>query len=125
VEEVCDEVLILKDGLVVHQADLEAERRANRRFVQLEVTGDDRAFGDTIREVGGEGISDAPGQWRIVLPHGVEIGVLWRLAARHQLRVRRMTHRRDTLEEIFLKAVGHIGKTPAERPAEVTAHGRL
>ena len=41
VEQVCDEAVILKDGSVVHHADLEAERRANRRFVELEVTGDD------------------------------------------------------------------------------------
>ncbi len=32
VEEVCDEVVILNDGRVVHHANLEEERRANRRF---------------------------------------------------------------------------------------------
>src|SRR6185369_16922557 len=29
VEQVCDEVVILKDGAMVHQADLEAERKSN------------------------------------------------------------------------------------------------
>jgi hypothetical protein len=28
--------------------------------------------------------------------------------------VRKLTHRRDTLEEIFLKAMGHIAHTPGE-----------
>ena len=44
---------------------------------------------------------------------------------RENLEVRRLTHRRDSLEEIFLKAVGHIQSTPAEKPVEVAADGRL
>jgi len=125
VEQVCDEVVILKDGNVVHQADLEAERKSNRRFVQLEVTGDDRNLAAALREAGAEGISEAPGEWRIVLPADVEIGSLWRVAARERLQIRKLTHRRDTLEEIFLKAVGHIRRTPGDAPAEVPAHGRI
>jgi ABC-2 type transport system ATP-binding protein len=125
VEQVCDEVVILKDGMVVHQADLEAERKSNRRFVQLDVTGDDRNLAAALREVGAEGVSEAPGEWRIVLPAGVEIGSLWRVAARERLQIRKLTHRRDTLEEIFLKAVGHIRQTPGANAAEVPAHGRI
>jgi ABC-2 type transport system ATP-binding protein len=125
VEQVCDEVVILKDGMVVHQADLEAERRSNRRFVQLDVTGDDRNLAAALREAGAEGVSEAPGEWRIVLPADVEIGSLWRVAARERLQIRRLTHRRDTLEEIFLKAVGHIRQTPGGTAEEVPAHGRI
>ncbi|MBI2687288.1 MAG: ABC transporter ATP-binding protein [Acidobacteria bacterium] len=125
VEQVCDEVVILKDGVIVHQADLEAERKSNRRFVQLDVAGDDRNLAAALREIGAEGMSEAPGEWRIVLPADVEIGSLWRVAARERLQVRKLTHRRDTLEEIFLKAVGHIRRTPGDAPAEVPVHGRI
>jgi ABC-2 type transport system ATP-binding protein len=125
VEQVCDEVVILKDGQIVHQADLEAERKSNRRFVQLDVIGDDRGLAAALREVGAEGVSEAPGEWRIVLPADVEIGSLWRVASRERLQIRKLTHRRDTLEEIFLKAVGHIRRTPGDTPAEVPAHGRI
>src|SRR5436190_20579707 len=52
VEEVCDEVVILKDGAVVHHADLEEERRANRRFVELEVGGEDLGLAAALREHG-------------------------------------------------------------------------
>lgn len=120
VEQVCDEVVILKDGGIVHQADLEAERKSNRRFVQLDVMGDDRNLAAALREVGAEGVSESLGEWRIVLPADVEIGSLWRVAAREGLLIRRLTHRRDTLEEIFLKAVGHVRREP-----EAAAHGRL
>src|SRR5258708_7819765 len=128
VEEVCDEVVILKEGRIVHHANLEEERRANLRFVELEVTGDDRGFAAALREHNAEGVTEGGGRWRIVLPPGVELDGIWRLVGRENLEVRRLTHRRDTLEEIFLKAVGHIRRTAGEAAAPVealTADGRL
>jgi hypothetical protein len=53
-------------------------------------------------------VSEGGGRWRIVLPSGVEVEAIWALAARQNLLVRKLTHRRDTLEEIFLKAMGHL-----------------
>ena len=41
IEQVCDEAVIMKDGAIVHHCNLEEERRSNRSFVELEVTGDD------------------------------------------------------------------------------------
>jgi ABC-2 type transport system ATP-binding protein len=130
VEEVCDEVVIMKDGLIVHQADLEAERRSNRRFAELEVAGDDSALADHLHTLGAEAVSEGGGRWRIVLPPELEVADLWQVAAKLDLSVRKLTHRRDSLEEIFLKAVGHLQRTPGEASAEppaveVNAHGRL
>jgi ABC-2 type transport system ATP-binding protein len=128
VEAVCDEVIILNEGRIVHHADLEAERRANRRFVELEVAGDDTGLGIALHEHGAEVVGEGHGRWRIVLPEGVEFEVIWRLVHRENLRVRHLSHRRDSLEEIFLRAVGHIDSTlpdggvPAE---EMVADGRL
>ena len=121
VEEVCDEVVILKDGMIVHQSDLAAERQANKRFVQLQVTGDDRNLGVALHEIGAEGVSETAGTWRIILPIEVEVNALWRLTARENLQITKLAYRRDTLEEIFLKAVGHMRPKPQ---AEV-AHGRI
>ncbi len=126
VEEVCDEVVILKDGRIVHHADLEEERRANRRFVELEVAGDDSSLAAALREKGADAVSEGGGRWRIVLPPDVQLDIIWTLVGRENLEVRRLTHRRDSLEEIFLKAVGHIQSAPAdEKPVEVAADGRL
>ena len=128
VEEVCDEAVILNDGRLVHHANLEEERRSNRRFVELEVTGDDRDLAASLREQGAEGVNEGQGRWRIVMPAGVEIEALWGLLVRHGLGVHKLTHRRDTLEEIFLKAVGHLQRTPGEEaiaPKEVSIHGGL
>jgi ABC-2 type transport system ATP-binding protein len=128
VEEVCDEVVILKEGRIVHHANLEEERRANRRFVELEVSGDDRGLAAALREHDAEGVTEGGGRWRIVLPPGLELDLIWRLVARENLEIHHLTNRRDSLEEIFFKAVGHLSCTPGEtsQPAEeVTANGRL
>ena len=118
VEEVCDEAVILNDGRVVHQADLEEERRANRRFVELEVTGDDRDLACALAPAGRRGhhrgarplAHRAAGRaWK-----STRSGPCWR---RENLGVHKLTHRRDTLEEIFLKAVGHLQRTPGDEAA--------
>lgn len=114
VEQVCDEVVIMKDGQVVHECNLEEERRSNKSFVELEVTGNDGNLGGALPGIGADGVSEGGGRWRIVLPPGVDVQVVWDLMARQNLLVRKLTHRRDTLEEIFLKAMGHIAHTPGE-----------
>jgi len=128
VEEVCDEVIILNEGHLVHQANLEEERHTNRRFIELEVTGDDGELADALQEQGAEGVNEGNGRWRIVFPPGMELDVLWQLVARQNLAIHHLTHRRDSLEEIFLKAVGHLERSEqstAILPEKETAHGRL
>jgi hypothetical protein len=55
----------MKDGAIVHHCDLEKERRSNRSFVELEVTGDDRTLRAALSEIGAEGVSEGLGRWRI------------------------------------------------------------
>jgi ABC-2 type transport system ATP-binding protein len=117
IEQVCDEAVIMKDGDIVHHCNLEEERRSNRSFVELEVTGDDSHLRAALPEIGAEGVSEGFGRWRIVLSTGVHVDAIWTLAGRQNLLVRKLTHRRDTLEEIFLKAMGHLARTPGEGAA--------
>ena len=120
IEQVCDEAVIMKDGAIVHHCNLEEERRSNRSFVELEVTGDDRqpargAAGDRRRgcvpKASAAGASSCRRASRSTRSGGSR--------ARQNLLVRKLTHRRDTLEEIFLKAMGHLAhtrRTPASQP---------
>jgi ABC-2 type transport system ATP-binding protein len=114
IEQVCDEAVILKDGMLVQHCNLEEERRSNKSFVELEVSGDDGNLRMALPEIGAEGVSEGGGRWRIVLPAGVEVEAIWGLTTRQNLLVRKLTHRRDSLEEIFLKAMGHLAQTPGE-----------
>jgi ABC-2 type transport system ATP-binding protein len=104
VEDTCDEVLILKQGRIAHYTNLDEERRANRRFLELEAYGADGDFTEAIEKLGCECAVSA-NRMKMILADGVETGDIFRLAAVHQVRIRRMNFRRDTLEDIFLKAM--------------------
>ena len=47
----------------------------------------------------------------------MDVEAIWQLLGRQDLLVRKLTHRRDTLEEIFLKAMGHLAHTAGESAA--------
>jgi hypothetical protein len=62
-----------------------------------------------------------------VLPDNIDLRQLYRLAAEHSVQIRRMNYRRDSLEDIFLKAMS-AGVAPAATPPPPpprSAHGNL
>ncbi|HEY8748141.1 MAG TPA: ABC transporter ATP-binding protein [Tepidisphaeraceae bacterium] len=105
VEETCEEVLILKNGGIVHHANLEQERKANKRFVEIETSGNDQGLCDELERIGCECSSAGPGRYKMTLPAEFELKEIYRLAANRDLQLRRLNYRRDTLEDIFLKAM--------------------
>jgi ABC-2 type transport system ATP-binding protein len=107
VEETCDEVLILKQGRIVHYSNLDEERRANKRFLEIETyggNGDHGDFTEAIEKLGCECAVTA-NRMKMILADGVETRDIFRVAAERQVRIRRMNFRRDSLEDIFLKAM--------------------
>ncbi len=104
VEDCCEEVLILKQGRIVHYSNLEEERRANWRFLELEIYGANGDFTEAIARLGCECATTA-NRLKMVLADGVEIRDIYRLAAERDVRIRRLNFRRDTLEDIFLRAM--------------------
>jgi ABC-2 type transport system ATP-binding protein len=104
VEDTCDEVLILKQGQIAHYSDLDEERRSNKRFLELEIYGANGDFASAIEKLGCE-CAVAANRMKMVLADGVETRDIFRIAAEQQVRIRRMNFRRDTLEDIFLKAM--------------------
>ena len=105
VEETCEEVLILKDGRMVNYSNLEEERRANRRFVEMEAVGDSAALAGDLEAMGCECAMAGAQRLKAVLTDGIEIRDIYRLAAGREIQLRRLNYRRDTLEDIFLKAM--------------------
>ena len=128
VERCCDEVLVLKDGRVAAFRDLVAERRSNRKFLELELKGDDDGFLAAMRRRGAD-CAPAPrrgrNRFKMVLPEGLEVADLYREAAERRVQIRRLSYKRDSLEEIFLAAMenGGAGPETAAAPGEETIHG--
>jgi len=106
VEECCEEVVILKDGRLVIYTNLEEERRANRRFLLIEMRGDQGPFAEAIGRLGCEyALQPDPRKIKVVLPPDVEVRDLYSIAADQKVQIRRLDYRRDSLQDIFMKAM--------------------
>jgi ABC-2 type transport system ATP-binding protein len=104
VEDTCEEVLIMKQGRIAHYSNLEEERKANKRFLEIETYGANGDFTEAIEKLGCECAVTA-NRLKMILADGVEVRDIYRIAAERDVRIRRLNFRRDTLEDIFLKAM--------------------
>ena len=105
VDECCDEVIILRNGNIAGICNIEEERRLNRKFLELETHGEDNSFADAVQQLGCECALFGKGRMKVVLPDSIEIRELYKIAAQREVQIRRMNYRRDSLEDIFLKAM--------------------
>ena len=115
VEECCEEIVILKDGRLVVYCNLEEERKANKKFLMLETRGDLKSFVEGIGTLGCECAMTSDHRLKIILQDGTEVRDLYRLAADSQVQIRRLSYKRDSLEDIFLKAMEN-GSVSEARP---------
>jgi ABC-2 type transport system ATP-binding protein len=109
VEECCEEILILKDGRLAVYCNLEEERKSNRKFLLLETRGDLEKFVQGIGALGCEYAVTGDHRVKVVLQGGTGVKDLYRVAAQYDVQIRRLSYKRDSLEDIFLKAMenGH------------------
>jgi len=115
IDETCDEVLILKRGRIAELCNIEAERRSNRSFMELETVGATEKFSVSLRGLGCECASFPGGRIKLVIPDHIEARDLYVVAAEQGVQIRRMNQRRDSLEDIFLRAMD----MESERPSHV------
>lgn len=114
VEECCEEVMILKEGEIVVYCNLEEERKANRKFLELEIIGDSRPFVEMAEHLGCECAVHGLSRIKMVLPEQIKIRDLYCLAAKRDIQIRRLNYKRDSLQDIFLKAMeGNRGSLQA------------
>ena len=105
VEECCDEVLVLKAGRIATYCNLEEERRTNRKFLLLQIQGDQSRFADGLRELGCEVATPNRRRLRAVLPISVDVRDVYSLASQLSVQIRLLDYKRDSLEDIFLRAM--------------------
>src|SRR5580658_4034020 len=113
IDETCDEVLILKNGRIAALRNIEQERRSNRSFMELETVGSTEQFSVRIRGLGCECACFPGGRIKLVIPDHVEARDLYVIASEQGVQIRRMNQRRDSLEDIFLRAMDQESTGPA------------
>src|SRR2546423_3377075 len=116
VEECCEEIVILKDGRLAVYCNLEEERKANKKFLMLETRGELNAFVAAVDGLGCECAMTSDHRLKIILQQGTEIRDLYRLADESKVQIRRLAYKRDSLEDIFLKAMENGAGGSEARP---------
>ena len=105
VEDCCDEILILKGGHIAANCNLEEERRANKKFIEMETRNGTQNFVEAIGALGCEYAVSGNQRIKVVMNDGMEVRDLYRVAAAQDVQIRRLNYKRDSLEDIFLKAM--------------------
>lgn len=105
VEAVCDEVLILKAGQLAGRCDLASEHQVARTFVDLETLPPHPEFGETLKKLGCSVEVRGDGRFRVEVPTDLDVLGIFAAAAAEGLALRRFERTRDSLQDIFLRAM--------------------
>jgi ABC-2 type transport system ATP-binding protein len=123
IDETCDEVLILKKGSIAAISNIEEERRSHRNFIEMEMTGNTEAFATKMQTMGCECARFAGGRVKVVMPDAVSQRDLYVTAAETGAEIRRIQTRRDSLEDIFLRAMDYEGAQARQSAEQASAAG--
>jgi len=111
VEEVCGHIVVLGMGAVRLQGDLADLRTAEAGLFDLRLKGETTGFLAALAEAGGRARPAAHGLLRVTLPRDASARTLVELAHRTAVQIRCLRPARNTLEEVFVQAVGEKGDT--------------
>ena len=117
IETCCQEVMVLKRGRIVAAGNIEAMKQTRENLYDLKVKGDmDRL----MAELAGRGCACRLGDREMLeveTPDGMHPRVIFEIAQKNQIQIRHFYARKDSLEEIFLKALedeNHNGTQKAD-----------
>jgi ABC-2 type transport system ATP-binding protein len=105
IDDTCDEVIMLKQGRVAGLCNIEEERQSHRNFIEMEADGAIGQLCDALRAQGCECASFPGGRIKLVMPDHIQMRDLYVTAAASRVQIRRINRRRDSLEDIFLRAM--------------------
>src|SRR5436853_5677661 len=105
VEESSEEIMIFKHVQLCVYCKLEEECKATQKFLMLETRGDLNDFVAAVAGLGCECAVTSDHRLKVILQGQTEIRDLYRLALQYQVQILRLTYKRDSLEDIFLKAM--------------------
>jgi ABC-2 type transport system ATP-binding protein len=106
VEFVCDHVLVLAEGRLVAQGQIQELKDLHDQCYEVRVKTDAESFARRLGETGCT-VKFQDGSLLVRLPSGQSQQMLWELAVAAGEQIRHLRPQRSTLEEVFLKAIEH------------------
>lgn len=105
VESVCDYVIVLGNGKLLAQGEIQQLKQIHHQCFDVRLKADMSLFARRLEELGctAEFRDDV---LRVRLPEGQSPQMLWQSAADQHQQIRYLRPQRSTLEEVFLTALG-------------------
>jgi ABC-2 type transport system ATP-binding protein len=104
VEFVCDHVLVLAQGRLVAQGQIQELMNLHELCYEIRVKADAKSFAARLGEAGCT-VTSQDSSLLVHLPAGQSQQMLWEIAAAAGEQIRHLRPQRSTLEEVFMKAI--------------------
>ena len=106
VERVCDQVIVLNQGQIAQQGEMRELTGARRQVYDVRFKGDAAAVLTDLKDMGADWRESDDGV-RLFLPEGQGPDTVFRVAKQCGVQVRHLRPGAETLEDVFLRALGH------------------
>jgi ABC-2 type transport system ATP-binding protein len=106
VERVCDQVIVLNQGQIARQGEMRELTGARRQVFDVRFKGDAAAVLTDLKDMGADWREGDDGV-RLFLPEGQGPETVFRVAMACGVQVRHLRPGAETLEDVFLRALGH------------------
>ena len=106
VERVCDQVIVLNQGQIARQGEMRELTGARRQVFDVRFKGDAAAVLTDLKDMGADWREGDDGV-RLFLPEGQGSETVFRVAQQCGVQVRHLRPGAETLEDVFLRALGH------------------
>jgi ABC-2 type transport system ATP-binding protein len=106
VERVCEQVIVLNQGQIAQQGEMRRLTGARRQVFDVRFKGDAAAVLTDLKDMGADWREGDDGV-RLFLPEGQGPETVFRVAQQCGVQVRHLRPGAETLEDVFLRALGH------------------
>ena len=106
VERVCDQVIVLNQGQIARQGQVRELTGARKQVFDVRFKGDAQAVLTDLKDMGADWREGDDGV-RLFLPEGQGPDTVFRVAKQCGVQVRYLRPGAETLEDVFLRALGH------------------
>ena len=106
VEQVCDHIVVLADGDVRLEGKLSEMQKTEGNRFNLRLRGDETRFMNALAKSGGQAIHTESGMLKVTMPEGTPAKKLVELAHLNNVQVRHLQKMSNTLEDVFMQALG-------------------
>jgi ABC-2 type transport system ATP-binding protein len=105
VEYTCKEVVVIHQGNLVAQGNIQQLKGEHQKLYEVRIKGDMEKFGNELEKAGCKWKIDDEGMIKVFLKKSDDTDILFQAAMRSEAQIRHMISSKHTLEDVFMKVV--------------------